>query len=288
MQNLGNMNIQRSALSIGKLIIFFVALFTAANAAGVEASLSSPEVVQGNMVQLKIKATGKRAEFPDIQSIDGAKVLGRSQTQNNSISYINGKMSNEHSTSLILSFAPQHDITIPSYSVNIDGKVYRTDPIKVKVVKASAPGVGSNVKYSLQMRADKQEVIVGEPLVVTVYFSLKTGVRLADNPQYNKPEFKDFFVKEVNDPRAYIKGDQQVQELRYILTPQKEGTYTVGPATARITEVDRNRRDMFGRFFGGNTKSIASNTLTITVKPKPADTDLVGNFTRCMIQKKGR
>ena len=261
------------------LFTIHYSLFTFLYAGSVTAEVSQKEVVEGNTVQLRIKATGNRAEFPNIQSIDGTKVLGRSQTQNNSISYINGKMSNEHSTSLILTFAPQHDITIPSYGVTIDGKVYKTDPIKVKVVKATAPGVSSSVKYSLQMRADKKEVIVGEPLVVTVYFSLKTGVRLADNPQYSKPEFKGFFVKEVNDPRAYIKGDQQIQELRYILTPQKEGTYTVGPATAKISEVDRSRRDMFGRFFGGNMKSIASNTLTITVKPKPADTDLVGDFT---------
>jgi len=217
--------------------------------------------------------------FPNIQNIDGSKVLGRSQTQNNSISYINGKMSNTHSTSLILTFAPEHDMTIPVYHVTIDGKIYPTKSIKISVVKASAPHVGSSVKYALKMRANKREVIVGEPLVVTVYFSLKTGVHLAENPQYNKPEFKGFYVKEVSDPRAYIKGDQQIQELRYILTPQKEGNYRVGPATARITEVDRSRRDMFGRFFGGNAKMIASNSLTVTVKPKPEDTDLVGTFT---------
>ena len=261
------------------LFTIYYSLFTFLCAGSVTAEVSQREVVQGNTVQLRIKAIGDRAEFPNIQEIDDTKVLGRSQTQNNSISYINGKMTNEHSTSLILTFAPQHDITVPSYSVNIDGKVYKTDPIRIKVVKASAPGVGSNVKYSLQMRADKKKVIVGEPLVVTVYFSLKTGVRLSDNPQYSKPEFKGFFVKEINDPRAYIKGDQQIQELRYILTPQKEGTYTIGPATAKLSEIDRSRQDMFGRFFGGNWKSIVSNTLTITVKSKPEDTDLVGDFT---------
>jgi len=253
-------------------------LFTFLQAGEVIAEVSQKEVVAGNTIQLRLKAIGDRASFPKIQEIDGVKVLGRSQTQNNSISYINGKMSNIHSTSLILTFAPEHDMTIPSYTVKVDGQSYRTDPIKISVVKVSAPGVGSSVKYALQMRADKQEVIVGEPLVVTVYFSLKVGVRLADNPQYSKPRFKGFFVKDVNDPRAYIKGDQQIQELRYILTPQKEGTYTVGPATARISEVDRSRRDMFGRFFGGNLKTIASNPLTITVKPKPEDTDLVGDF----------
>jgi len=260
------------------LCTMYYALFTFLMAGSVTAEVSQKEVVAGNTVQLRIKAEGDRAEFPDIQSIDGVKVLGRSQTQNNVISYINGKMSNVHSTSLIVTFAPEHNMTVPSYAVMIDGQRYRTDPITITVVKASAPGVGSGVKYALQMRADRQEVMVGEPLVVTVYFSLKTGVRLADNPQYAKPEFKGFFVKDVNDPRAYMKGDRQIQELRYILTPKREGTYTIGPATARITEIDRSRRDMFGRFFGAAPTAIASNTLSISVKPKPSDTDLVGNF----------
>jgi len=261
------------------LCTIYYALFTFLMAGSVTAEVSQKEVVAGNTVQLRIRARGDRAAFPNIQEIDGTKVLGRSQTQNNSISYINGKMSNEHSTSLILTFAPEHDMTIPAYTVTIDGQRYRTDPITIKVVKSTAPGVGNKVKYSLQMRADRQDVMVGEPLVVTVYFSLKTGVRLADNPQYSKPDFKGFFVKELKEPRTYIKGSSQVQELRYILTPQKEGTYTIGPATARVTEIDRNRRDMFGRFFGGTTHAIASNTLSIKVKPKPADTDLVGHFT---------
>jgi hypothetical protein len=93
-----------------KIIVLFTlccSLFTFLAAGSVTAEVSQHEVVAGNTVQLRLKATGKRAEFPDIQEIDGAKVLGRSQTQNNSISYINGKMSNAHSTSLILTFAPE-------------------------------------------------------------------------------------------------------------------------------------------------------------------------------------
>jgi len=261
------------------LLMICSAFATLSEAGSVIAEVSQHEVIAGNMVQLRIKAKGKRAEFPVISEIDGVQVQGRSQTQSNAISYINGKMSNEHSTTLILTFAPEHNMTIPSYTVTIDGQAYKTKPIAITVVKASSPSVGSHVKYALQMRADKQEVMVGEPVLVTVYFTLQTGVRLADNPQYSKPEFKGFFVKEINDPRAYIKGDKQIQELRYILTPQKEGTYTIAPARATITEVDRSRRDMFGSFFGGNARTIASNSLTITVKPKPVDTDLVGSFT---------
>ncbi len=259
------------------LLTFYMSFSAFAYANGVEATVSSTEIVAGNMAQLKIKAVGDRAEFPDIKEIDGVKVLGRHQSQNNSYTYVNGKMSNERSTVLILTFAPQKDMTIPSYSVTIDGKVYETKPINIKVVKSTAPDAG-NSKFSLQLKTDKRSVIVGEPILATVYFSVKHGVRLSDNPQYNKPEFKGFFVKELGEGRSYSQADREVTELRYALIPKTEGSFTIGPATAKVPVADRSRRDMFGRFFGTTWHPIASNTVNIEVKAKPQDTDLVGSF----------
>ena len=279
MQNFANLSIQRSVSSVQKIVLSIIMLFTMVYGAGVEATLSNTEIVQGNMAQLKIKATGNRAAFPNITEINGVKVLGRHESQSNSYTYINGKMSNDRATTLVLTFAPQKDMTIPSYEVNVDGTVYKTDPLQLKVVKATAPNAGGNSQFSLQLRADKKSVIVGEPLLVTVYFSLQHGVRLSENPQYNKPEFKDFFVKEVGKEKSYNEGNRQVTELRYMLIPQSEGNFTVGPATAKIGIADRTRRDMFGRFFGTTWHPIASNTIDIEVKSKPKDTDLVGNFS---------
>ncbi len=261
------------------LFILFAIPYALLNAAGVEATVSNTEVVQGNMVQLKITANGNKAEFPNIQEIDGMPVLGRHQGQNNSFTYINGEMKNTRTTTLVLTFAPQKDMTIPSYSVNIDGTEYKTKPIDIKVVKSTLPKAGGNAKFSLQLRSDKKSVIVGEPLLATVYFSLQHGVRLSENPQYNKPEFKGFFVKEVGEEKSYNEGNRQVTELRYILIPQAEGNFTVGPATAKIGIADRNRRDMFGRFFGTTWVPIASNMIDIEVKAKPVESDLVGLFT---------
>ena len=173
MQNFDNLSIQRSVNRVHKIVLSIIMLFTMAYGAGVKATLSNTEIVQGNMAQLKIKATGNRAAFPNITEINGVKVLGRHESQSNSYTYINGKMSNDRSTTLVLTFAPQKDMTIPSYDVNIDGTVYKTDPLQLKVVKATAPDTGGNNPFSLQMRADKKSVIVGEPLLVTVYFSLQ-------------------------------------------------------------------------------------------------------------------
>jgi hypothetical protein len=265
--------------NLGKIILIFNATFQFLWAAGVEATLANTEVIQGNMAQLRIVATGDRAEFPNIREIVGSQVLGRHQGQSNSFTYINGKSESKHTTVLTLTFAPQHDMTIPSYSINIDGTVYKTEPIKLKVTKSNAPQVANSNKFSLLMRADKKSVMVGESLAVTVFFSLQNGVRLSENPQYNKPEFKGFFVKEVEQENAYREGNRQVTELKYILTPQSEGNFTLEPATAKIGIADTSRRDMFGRFFGTVWTPIASNTVNVEVKKKPEDTDLVGSFT---------
>ena len=261
-----------------KLLIVSYLVLQVLHAASVEAIVSNSEVVQGNMVQLKIVAHGNRAAFPDITEIDGVKVLGKNQSSNNSIRYINGKMSTDRSTSLVLTLAPQHDITIPAYSVNIDGKMYITKPMDVKVVKSDAPQVANSQKFSLQLRSNKKSVLVGEPLVVSVFFSIHKNVRLSENPNYTKPEFDGFFVKELGNEKTYMQGEYQVTQLGYLLTPKSEGNFTVGPATAKVGIADTSRRDIFGRFFGTTWKPIASNTLTITVKSNPEDTDLVGSF----------
>ena len=272
---------ERIAMKKLLLLLFtiYISLVTLANANGVEATVSSTQVVAGNMAQLKIKATGNRVAFPNITDINGVPVLGRHESQNNSYSYMNGTMSNEHSSTLVLTFAPQKEMTIPSFTVNIDGKEHTTKPIALKVVKATVPQAGGQDKFSLQLRTNTSSVIVGEPVLATVYFSLQNGVRLSDNPQYNKPEFKGFFTKEVGEEKSYNQGNRRVTELRYLLIPKAEGNYTVGPATAKIGVADRNRRDMFGRFFGTTWIPIASNSVAIEVKPKPAESDLVGHFT---------
>jgi len=285
MQIHGKRSVQRSAFSVQKVVVFVLTLFTvhyslctAAEAASVEATLSKTEVVQGNMVQLKIKATGDRVEFPNIREVGGSQVIGRHQGQNNSFTYINGEMKNERTTSLVLTFAPQKDMTIPSYDVNVDGTVYKTEPIALKVVKATAPKMAKENKFLLQMRLDKKSVMVGEPVLATVYFSLQNGVRLSENPQYTPPEFKGFFTKTIGEEKSYRERNRQVTELRYLLIPQKEGNFTIGPATAKIGVADTSRRDMFGRFFGTVWVPIRSNNIDIEVRPTNKNTDLIGSF----------
>ena len=246
---------------------------------GVEATVSSTEVVSGNPVQLQITATGDDAQFPDIQIIDGHSVIGTNSASNSSYSFINGKMKSVHTTTRTYTFIPNQNVTIPSYEVQIDGKSYKTDPIEIKMVKSNAPLGQSDEIFSLQMRASKTKVMVGESLMVTVYFALKNGVRLSQDIQYNAPAFPGFMVTEGEEQNAYIKGNYQIQEVRYILTAQQEGNFTATPAMAKVGIADRSRRDIFGMSIGTKWKQMASNTLQIEVLPQAQESDLIGDFT---------
>ncbi len=265
--------------NLGKVLLVMTLAVQSLWSDGVEAIVSSTEVVKGNPVQLQIKATGDDAQFPDIQMIDGHSVVGTNSGSSSSYSYINGKMKSQYTTTKTYTFIPNQNVSIPSYEVKIDGKSYKTQPIEIKMVKSNATVGQSNDIFSLQMHANKTKVMVGESLMVTVYFSLKNGVRLSQDIQYTAPSFSGFIVTEGGDQNAYIKGNYQVQEVRYILTPQEEGNFTVTPAHAKVGVADRSRRDIFGMTFGTKWKQMASNSLEIEVLPQAKESDLVGDFT---------
>ena len=279
MQNLGSGSVGYSALNVQKfLFIILSMLWTFSHAASVKATVNTVEVVKGNPVQLRIKATGGSAAFPKILMVADAPVVGRSTNSSQNYTMMNGTFKSEKITTQVIQFVPEHDMTIPSYTVNISGTEYKTDPIGIKVVKSSAPTAQKSSLFSLQMQANKKKVMVGESFMVTVYFSLKNGVRLSQGVQYTKPQFPGVTAVDVEEKNAYMKGNYQVQEVRYILTAQKEGNTTITPAKAKVGIPDRSRRDIFGMTFGTKWSQAASNSLEIEVLPQAQESDLIGKF----------
>ena len=261
------------------LFTIHYSLFTLLNAASVRATVNTIEVVKGNPVQLRIKATGGSAKFPKILMVGDVPVSGQSTSSSRNLSMINGKVTSEKSTTKVIQFIPEHNMTIPAYSITIDGAQYDTKSIDITVVKASRETNTANGLFSLEMRASKNKVMVGESFMVTVYFSLRNDVRLSEEVQYNQPDLSNFISVHDKEPSAYRQGNYQVQEVRYIVTAQHDGNFTINPATARIALPDRSRRDIFGMTFGSVWKQALSNTLNIEVSPQEKESDLIGAFT---------
>ncbi len=246
--------------------------------ASVKATVGDPNVVAGNSVRLTLEATGESVQFPVIHKIGVYPVEGTSNMTQSSFKMTNGKTTRENIKKQVLSFTPDKAMTIPSFSIEVDGQVMQTNPIEIKIVKSAAPTPGSSKKISLDMVANKQKVFVGEPLLLSVFFNESKQVDLM-KVEYQKPVFKNFFVKEVDGEKTYRKGGYLVHELRYLLTPKYEGNFTIEPARAKIAERGRRKDEFFGTFFDTPIWSqIVSNTLSVEVKSSPEDTDLIGNL----------
>ncbi len=248
-------------------------------AGSVKATVDDTDVVEGNSVRVTLEASGSNVQFPVIDRVGSYPVEGVSNMSQSSMKMINGKMTQEHVKKQIVTFTPNKAMTIPAFSIQVDGETLKTDPIEIKVVKAAAPTPGTSRKFSLDMVTNKKSVYVGEPLLLSVYFNESRQSDLM-KVAYQKPEVKDFFVKEVGEEKTYHKGGYLVHELRYLLTPKYEGNLTIEPARAKVAERGRRKDDFFGTFFDTPVWSqIVSSRVNVDVKPAPEETDLVGDLT---------
>lgn len=259
------------------LLVMAYSLFSVASAASVEATVNTKEVVQGNPVQLRIKAIGGAAAFPNIRDINGVGVTdsGTSRQSNMQIT-VNG-MQSETSTVRKYIFVPEHDMVIPSYTVRVGGNNYKTKPIAIKVVKSNAPKLQKSEKISFSLKAQKHSVNVGESFVMTVYLSLSKNLQGLQVSDYVAPHSPDFFIKEVEGQKKYEHDGYTVVEMRYIVTPKKEGNFTIEAARAKLGQADWSRQDIFGRP-GTTWQAIATNALSVEVKALHTDADLIGDF----------
>ncbi|MEA3455058.1 MAG: BatD family protein, partial [Campylobacterota bacterium] len=246
--------------------------------ASVKATVDDPNVVEGNSVRLILEATGEDVKFPTIHQVGDYPVEGVSNSTQSSIKVINGGVTRESVKKQTILFTPIKAMTIPSFSIEVDGQTIQTDPIDIKIVKSAAPTPGSSKKVSLDMVANKQSVFVGEPLLLSVFFNESRQINLM-KVEYQKPKTNDFFVKEVGGEKTYKKGEYLVHELRYLLTPKYDGNFSITPARAKVAERGQRKDEFFGTFFDTPIWSqIASNSLNVEVKPSPEETDLIGDL----------
>jgi len=172
--------------------------------------------------------------------------------------------------------------------VKIDGKIYKTEPIKIEVKESASASPSGSSGVSFTISADKKSVHVGEPveLEVTVrYPKDKNYVEV----QVQRPEFANFWIKQVGDAKEYESGPYRIKTYRYLIFAQKAGEFKLGPLVAKLARRVRMQSpfendpffddDFFNSMFARlEWRRIASNSLNIDVEPLPAGVELYGDF----------
>ncbi|WP_418264359.1 BatD family protein [Flavobacterium faecale] len=232
-------------------------------------------------------------------TFEGFRVIA-GPSQQVSQSWVNGRSSFEKMYSYFL--IPNHkgNITIKSATIEYEGKVYKSAPIKINVTdaiqqQADPNDVTVSADNNIYLVADisNGNPYINEPITVVykLYFSYNIGItnwRELNKPKYNNFWSQNIDIKQLVAEDGMFKGEKYryVVLRKTVLYPQKSGKLSIEPLSLDIdVQLPTNRRDIFGRMQiteGNKRVSAGSKTINVKALPeagKPADfSGAVGNF----------
>jgi len=232
--------------------------------ANVNISVNKKHINIGEELIITISAEGKNIQFPNINKIAEFNILATSLRNN--ITIINGKTKKNVSKSYII--MPDKNFTIPSFNIKIDGKIYKTKPIKIVVTTPKQ----TKGDFRLDINLSKKKAYLGESLIFSIKYTEK---KPASTVNIQKPKIPGAIVKILN--KKEIKNGII---YNFLVIPQKAGHFKIGPLIANIgEEVTENLlNDPFFPIKQIKYKTIFSNQLTLDIYPIPKNTTY-GNFT---------
>jgi len=218
-------------------------------------------------------------------SFDGFRVVaGPNQSVSNM--FVNGKRSFSKSYTYFLTPLKKGTTNIGQASIEIDGNIYKTSPVKVVVKDAvelpknpNDPNYIASQNVHLVAELSKSRVYINEP--VTVVYKLYFGgkVRPSDVSPIDMPEYKDFWSQDIPSRRTIdremYKGKLYnfVAWQQTVLYPQRAGKLPIAPLTLDVQlDVPTNRRDFFGNeIYTQVSRTITAGKRTLNVLPFPEE-----------------
>ncbi|RYJ41458.1 BatD family protein [Flavobacterium beibuense] len=226
-------------------------------------------------------------------SFDGFRAQGPMQNIRNS--WVNGKHTYSKSYDYILTPTSKGDFTIGQASIEIEGKIYKTLPIKISVgdaVKIQDPYEAARQSATegvhLVAEVSKTNPYVNEPVSVVYKLYVSQSSDVTNFFVKENPSFNDFWSQTDRfDPQHLTieKGMYNGEMYRYVvlqktvLYPQKSGQLELEPLLVNATLQVPTGRNRFGMVnYVSEDKLLSSGTRTINVKPLP-ETGKPDNFT---------
>jgi len=263
-----------------------------------EAEVSKTKLGVNENLRVDFK-TNKDGDNFNPPSFNGFRVVG-GPNQSVSNSWINGVRTFSKTYSYFLTPETKGNYTIGQASIEIDGDIYKTLPVKVQVTEAVesslSPGSPSSVvddDIELSIEISKSNPYLNEPISVEFKLLFNPKINVTNLGEIDNPEFKNFWSQNIKIPRLEIKSTSyKGQRYNYVtwkkalLFPQKAGDLELLPLTLDVTiDVPTNRRDFFGNtIYTQTSKKVASRKSIIKVKNFPENgkpesfNGAVGNF----------
>lgn len=212
--------------------------------------------------------------------------------------WVNGKSTSSSSQkySYTLMATKVGKYTIPSATIEVDGKRYSTKPVVVEVLPSLQPSSKTNISQDVfvRMNLSKQKAYEQEAIVCTFVLYTKSTDNYYRGP-VKKATFDGFLVEEVplsmstHDVQSYNGQNYYVAELeKYIIFPQKTGKLTITSGEYAVSVLQYERiKTPFGIVMTQPVEKnvkLQSNSASMEVlplpEPKPASFNgAVGQFS---------
>jgi hypothetical protein len=193
-------------------------------------------------------------------------------------------------------------LTIKQASIDIDGKTYKTTPVRITVTNAveqprdpnEMPQVSADDVLHLVADVSKTNPYLNEPITAVYKLYFGYNVQIDSWQELNKPKYNDFWSQNIDIKQLQVEeGQYKGERYRYVvlrktvLYPQKSGKLNIEPLSLDINcELPTNRRNFWGQvLLTQDHKRVSAGANTIMVKPlpeagKPAGfSGAVGHFT---------
>lgn len=273
-------------------------------------------VIEGNKFNVTFRLENAQGNGLKVSEINGCSFLyGPSTSTQQSYQIINGRTSSQKTVdySFVYKAGAAGEYTIPSASIQVDGKTYKTEPLTFKVIPADSNAQGSGGQGGVRVDdasthtsdkpVGKDDVFVRIiPSRTTVYeeepiecvIKLYTKYQIGSFLSVSQPNFDGCLIDEIavqpslNEIEHYNGQNYMTAVLKKVLVfPQKSGQLTFNSGKYDISVVQYER--VSGGFFATNVPvekeiHVAPGDLTVNVKPLPSPqpegfTGAVGQFT---------
>ncbi len=192
---------------------------------------------------LTVKVQGDLLDIPSpdlSQLTDFVVVSSNISTQ---VSIINGDLTTQGIFVYTLQPLREGGLVVGPVSVNIEGRLYQTPPIEVRVVASgtpvptpddpsAAPDTLNGQNFFVEAEVDNAQPYLGQQ--ITYVFRLYQAASFLGQPDYQPPSFTNFWSQTVLSQPTYestIDGRSYlVTEVRTALFPARLGQVTIPPA----------------------------------------------------------
>ena len=235
-------------------------------------------------VDFTMNADGDNFVPPNFESC-GFKIVG-GPSQSVSQSWINGKSSFNKSYIYILLPTQKGSLTLKQASVEINGQIYKTSPVKINVTNAveipkdpnDAPIVNIDDNIYLVADISKTNPYLNEPITVVYKLYFSNNIGITGSRELNKPKYNNFWSQNI-DIKQYVTevGTYKGQRFNYailkktVLYPQKSGKLEIEPLSLDIDcQVPTNKRNFWGQaLMTEDSKRVSAGSKVINVKALP-------------------